>query len=190
MLGSITQTHTVQYEHKLNNDSSVSKSRTDDHNANPTEIHQNHSDDQSRNTLNPDQNSSIEQKQVEQLKNRDLEVRTHERAHLNAAGGIATSGASFSYQTGADGKRYAIGGEVQIDTSSVPGDPLASIKKAETIIRAALAPASPSSQDYQVASQASQMAAEARLELLKQHQETTGTSKQQTRIGSEFDATT
>lgn len=112
-----------------------------------------------------------EQRQIEALKARDAEVRAHEQAHLNAAAGIAVSGASFSYQTGSDGNRYAIGGEVQIDTSPVPGDPEATLRKAETIRRAALSPAQPSAQDYSVASSAATMATNARIELLKQTQE-------------------
>ncbi len=49
---------------------------------------------------------------------RDREVRAHEMAHLAAAGGLASSGATFTYQHGPDGVSYAIGGEVKIDTSS------------------------------------------------------------------------
>lgn len=102
---------------------------------------------------------------IEQLKARDREVRLHEMAHLAAAGGYATSSASYSYQVGPDGQRYAIGGEVGIDTSPVSGDPEATIQKAMTIQRAALAPANPSSQDYQVQAQAVQMEAQARTQL-------------------------
>ena len=71
-----------------------------------------------------------EQKEVDQLKARDQEVRVHEAAHLAAAGGFAQGGASYSYQTGPDGRRYAVGGEVSINTSAVPGDPEATIRKA------------------------------------------------------------
>ncbi|MBU2571339.1 MAG: hypothetical protein KJ725_15175 [Gammaproteobacteria bacterium] len=115
-----------------------------------------------------------EQRQIEALKARDAEVRAHEQAHINAAAGIAVSGASFSYQTGPDGNRYAIGGEVQIDTSPAPGDPEATLRKAESIRRAALAPAQPSAQDFSVAANAARMASDARIELLKQTQENAG----------------
>jgi hypothetical protein len=74
------------------------------------------------------------------------------------------SGASFSYQRGPDGRFYAVGGEVSIDTSPVPGDPQATASKAEQIQRAALAPAQPSGQDRAVAAQAARMAMEARLQ--------------------------
>jgi hypothetical protein len=103
--------------------------------------------------------------QVKTLQAKDREVRAHEAAHQAAAGGLVTQGASFTYQRGADGSLYAIGGKVNIDTSSVPNDPAATLRKAETIIRAALAPAHPSGQDRQVATQAAKMAAAARSEL-------------------------
>lgn len=108
-----------------------------------------------------------EQKQVEQLKQRDREVRQHEQAHLAAAGGNAIGGPTFEYQTGPDGKRYAVGGEVQIDTSPVEGDPEATIAKMQQIRAAALAPANPSAQDRQVAAQAAAEARDARAELAR-----------------------
>jgi hypothetical protein len=49
--------------------------------------------------------------------------------------------------TGPDGKQYAVGGEVPIDLSPVSGNPQATVQKAETIQRAALAPADPSGPD-------------------------------------------
>lgn len=116
--------------------------------------------------------SADELKQLSQLKARDREVRAHEQAHLGNAGGIATGGASFTFATGPDGNRYAIGGEVNIDTSAIPGDPEATLRKAELIRRAALAPAQPSSQDQKVASAATAMANKARLDLLQQRQDT------------------
>ena len=111
-----------------------------------------------------------QQKEIQALKDRDREVRIHEQAHLSAAGGIAVSGAKFQFVTGPDGQRYATGGEVSIDTSAVPGDPQATLRKAESIRRAAMAPAQPSSQDYSVASKAAAMANRASIELLKSNQ--------------------
>ncbi|WP_147694798.1 putative metalloprotease CJM1_0395 family protein [Vogesella mureinivorans] len=107
--------------------------------------------------------SEEEQKQVEQLKARDSEVRAHEQAHMAAAGGVSVSGPSYSYQQGPDGKRYAIGGNVSIDVS--PGrTPEDTLRKAQAIQRAALAPAQPSGQDQAVAAQARQMALQAMAE--------------------------
>lgn len=105
--------------------------------------------------------------QVQTLQARDREVRAHEAAHMAAAGGLARGGASFSYETGPDNRRYAVGGEVSIDTS--PGKtPEETLQKAQTIRAAAQAPAKPSQQDLAVAASAGQMAAEARAELVAQ----------------------
>ncbi|AWB09712.1 SprA-related family protein [Thermodesulfobium acidiphilum] len=105
--------------------------------------------------------SSLKQKfsaqvelEIEQLRKRDQEVRAHEQAHIAASGGLAASGPNYVYVTGPDGKLYAVGGDVTIDVSPVPNNPDATIQKMQTVIRAALAPAEPSSQDYTVASQA------------------------------------
>ena len=115
-----------------------------------------------------------EEEQVQDLKKRDTEVRAHERAHATAGGEFAGS-PSFEFTPGPDGKRYATGGEVQIDSAPVRGDPQATIRKMDTVIRAALAPANPSSQDLQVARQAQQARTQARAELAeKRLQENSG----------------
>jgi len=110
-----------------------------------------------------------EQRQLAELKQRDREVKAHELAHKSVAG-IYVTGGSFTYQTGPDGQRYAIGGEVTVDISSGQ-TPEETLRKAELIQRAALAPADPSRQDYQVAASAAAMAAEARTEIRAQRQE-------------------
>ena len=104
---------------------------------------------------------------VRELSARDREVRAHEQAHLAAAGPYATGGPSYSYQTGPDGQRYAVGGEVGIDTSPVPGNPEATLSKARTILAAANAPAEPSAQDRAAAAAASSMMAQAQAELTR-----------------------
>ena len=119
----------------------------------------------------PQELTEEEKHQITQLKARDAEVRAHEAAHLAAAGSYARGGASFEYQTGPDGKKYAIGGEVSIDSGPVSGDPAATIQKARQIRAAALAPASPSSQDQKVAAAASQMEADARIQLNREKAE-------------------
>ncbi|MET0091459.1 MAG: putative metalloprotease CJM1_0395 family protein [Candidatus Thiodiazotropha sp.] len=104
-----------------------------------------------------------EQAQVRKLQARDREVKAHEAAHRAASGGMA-SGGSYTYQTGPDGRSYAVGGEVSI-SGSYSGSPEEIIRQAETIQRAALAPADPSPQDRRVAAQAAAIAAQARSEL-------------------------
>lgn len=115
--------------------------------------------------------SEEEQAEVRKLKQRDQEVRRHEQAHKASAGQHASGGPSFEYTTGPDGKRYAVGGEVSIDTSEVSGDPQATIAKMQQIQRAANAPANPSSQDRAVAAQAAAAERAARAELAEQRSE-------------------
>lgn len=108
--------------------------------------------------------SKAEMAVVSELKKADQSVRAHEMAHLAAAGGFAKGGATFSYQRGPDGQNYAVGGEVQIDTSK-EATPAATIVKMQIIRQAALAPADPSPQDQRVASFATLQIAEASKEL-------------------------
>jgi len=115
--------------------------------------------------------SEEEQEQIEQLKQRDQEVRRHEAAHKAAAGGFATGGPVFEYQKGPDGKRYAVGGHVSIDTSPVEGDPQATIQKMQVIRQAALAPGDPSSQDRAVAASAARKAQQARQQINEERSE-------------------
>ena len=100
--------------------------------------------------------------QEQRLQEIDAEVRAHEHAHVAALG----SGV-ISYQTvmGPDGRSYAVGGGVPVDVEPVPGDPEATIRKAERIIQAAYAPGMPSAADQQVAAEAYRMEVEASREL-------------------------
>ncbi|MDF1587906.1 MAG: putative metalloprotease CJM1_0395 family protein [Gammaproteobacteria bacterium] len=124
----------------------------------------------SRDDINSTKTDSTTQelKQIQQLKARDREVRAHEAAHVAAGAGLIRGGTSFTYQRGPDGVQYAIGGEVSIDTSKVVNNPEATLRKAEQIRTAALAPAQPSQQDRTVASKAAQLVIEARAELNQQ----------------------
>lgn len=117
-----------------------------------------------------EQLSDAEQKQVAELKKRDREVRQHEQAH-QAAGGQYASAPSYDFQQGPDGKQYAVGGEVQIDASPIPGDPAATIEKMRVVKAAALAPAEPSAQDRKVAAAADAAAQQARAEQAAQDRE-------------------
>lgn len=94
-----------------------------------------------------------EKQQVEELKRRDREVKAHEQAHIAAAAGLAGA-PSYDYQAGPDGKRYAIGGSVNL-RSGGSSEPEQALRDAETIKRAATAPADPSSTDRAVAAKAS-----------------------------------
>lgn len=114
--------------------------------------------------------SEDELKMIEELKSRDREVKAHEQAH-KAVGGQYTGAISYNYQSGPDGKRYAVGGEVPIDVSPVSGDPQATITKMTIVRAAATAPAEPSAQDLAVAAQASMLLSEAQAELAKSKSE-------------------
>lgn len=105
-----------------------------------------------------------EKQQVDDLKQRDTEVKAHEQAHMASGGGLVQGGATYEYQTGPDGKMYAVGGEVSIDLSP-ERTPDATIRKMQQVRRAALAPSEPSGTDRAVAAQASQIEAQARAEL-------------------------
>ncbi len=115
--------------------------------------------------------SSPEYHELQGLKTRDREVRAHEMGHLAAAGPHARGGPSYDYERGADGRQYAVGGHVNIDTTPVPGNSEATLRKAETVRRAALAPAEPSPQDRRVAVDAVSMATEARMEIAAEQRE-------------------
>lgn len=110
--------------------------------------------------------SQDQAQQVRDLKKADREVRSHETARKAAAGAYARSAAQFETVVGPDGRRYAVGGEVAIDTSAIGGNPEATARKMEQVARAALAPSDPSTQDRAVAVQARQTASEARRDII------------------------
>ncbi len=112
-----------------------------------------------------------EKERVQKLSQRDREVRVHEQAH-KAAGGRYAGAIHYEFENGPDGKRYAVGGHVNIDVAPVKGDPEATLKKMQVVRRAALAPAEPSSADRQVAARATAQAAQARTELAAKRYET------------------
>lgn len=106
----------------------------------------------------------VEQEQIQVLAARDREVRAHEQAHAAVAGQYGGS-PTYSFVRGPDGVSYAVGGSVDVDTSPIPGDPEATLRKAQQLRRAANAPSEPSSQDGRVAAQAAALELEARAEL-------------------------
>lgn len=105
--------------------------------------------------------------ELQKLQARDSEVRAHEAAHIAAGGGVVTGGANLSYTRGSDGKMYAVGGEVPIDMSE-GNIPQETINKMQQVKAAALAPSSPSSTDYKVATTATMLEARAMIEMNKE----------------------
>jgi len=121
---------------------------------------------------------------LRQLRARDREVRAHEAAHTAAGGSLVRGGPSYTFQTGPDGRSYAVGGEVQLDVSAVPNNPQATLAKASQIRAAALAPAQPSAQDVRVAANANQLASRARIELAIQRREEAKLEENQEQVDS------
>lgn len=107
-------------------------------------------------------------REINQLRARDREVRSHEAAHIAAGGSHIRGAASFTYETGPDGKQYAVAGEVPIDVSPVANNPQATISKMAAVRAAALAPSEPSSADVAVANAANQAIAASQTELREQ----------------------
>jgi hypothetical protein len=110
-----------------------------------------------------DQQQQQAEQQLTELKQRDAEVRAHEQAHASLGGKYARS-PQYEYERGPDGRRYAVGGEVSIDISEA-STPEETIRKAQQVKAAALAPAEPSAQDLRVATEATQIALEARSDI-------------------------
>lgn len=94
--------------------------------------------------------SEADQVAVSRLSERDQEVRAHEMAHV-IAGRPWAGPPVYMYQTGPDGRRYAIGGFVPIDVTPVVGDPHATAYKMRVVSHAALATSAPSAADRRVA---------------------------------------
>lgn len=104
------------------------------------------------------------------LRDRDMEVRTHENEHLNNAGEFARGGPVFDMATSRGGQSFAVGGKVNVDISEIANDPKKTIDKMQRLRRAALAPATPSGQDRSVAAEASGKEAEAQEKLNRQRE--------------------
>jgi hypothetical protein len=107
--------------------------------------------------------SEDEQRQVEELQQRDREVRTHEQAHA-AAG---ANNVRYDFQVGPNGRSYAVGGSADIEIRSGSDDPDRKMTEARRMRAAAMAPADPSAQDMAVAARASRVEAEARNEKIE-----------------------
>jgi hypothetical protein len=118
---------------------------------------------------------------IGELEARNREVITHEAAHMAAGGSAIRGGATYTYQTGPDGRRYAIGGEVTVDMTPVQGNPRATIAKMMAIRAAALSPTDPSPQDMKVAAAAAQIEAQAQAQLAQQATESPTTATRKTR---------
>jgi hypothetical protein len=136
--------------------------------------------DEPSDTTNTGQLSEGAKEMVSALSERNRDVQTHEAAHMAAGGSAIRGGATYTYQTGPDGQRYAIGGEVSVDMTPVQGNPRATIQKMMAIRAAAMSPADPSAQDMRVAAAAGQIEAQAQAQLDQQAIESPATPTRQT----------
>lgn len=161
--GSATDAPAGQQARKTNQNADKSQPTKEDARAEEAQADGRRAEDKRESERTPEEQREIQQ-EIRELENRDAEVRTHEQAHA-AVGGQYAGSPSYEYERGPNGKSYAVGGEVPIDVSVVPGDPQATIQKMQVVRRAALAPAEPSSADRSIAAEASVKAAEARAEL-------------------------
>lgn len=142
--------------------SSQSGSKTPPETSRPVTETESSKETQNKNSAQADKEQLAK---ITELSKRDREVRAHEQAHASVGGRYAGA-PSLSYQRGPDGRLYAVSGEVAIDTSPIPNDPRATLEKALTVQRAALAPSDPSAADRSIASKAAAIAGQARAELL------------------------
>jgi len=111
-------------------------------------------------------------RKISELSRRDREVRLQEELHHRAAGEHAIGSPRYVWQTGPDGKPYAIGGHVMVDMSPVRGDPAATAAKMAQLQRAATIPGAAggaagvtSADDAAVSHRASQMEQQALMQM-------------------------
>lgn len=119
-----------------------------------------------------DANPGARYETTDEARQLDRSVRAHERTHQAALGAYAASGVQLTTRTGADGERIAVGGRIKADLTPVPGDPRATMRKANAVRRAALAVGSPSAADMRVAAEAYRLARDASDELEAQRLDT------------------
>ncbi|MEA2017581.1 MAG: putative metalloprotease CJM1_0395 family protein [Campylobacterota bacterium] len=87
---------------------------------------------------------------LEKFKQADANIRSHEQIHASI--GHTTAPIAYTYQEGPDGKMYAVGGHVKLDTS-IPDDPKAAAFKLDMLQKAASGPIDSSAADNTIASQ-------------------------------------
>lgn len=84
------------------------------------------------------------QRVLDKFKNLDAQIKGHEQLHASL--GDTKGAISYNYQTGPDGKLYATGGSVRMDTS-IPQDEEAALAKLDKLANAVSAPSGLSNAD-------------------------------------------
>lgn len=103
--------------------------------------------------------SERDQAALQNLRQRDAQVRQEENAHAGAAGSIAGP-IVYTYQRGPDGRMYAVGGSVSISAQTYTGDPAEARALGARINAAANAAINPSGADQRAASLGNDIAAQ------------------------------
>lgn len=106
-----------------------------------------------------------QKEEIQELERQDHEVRARGQTQSAIAGSLGK--VNYTYQAGPDGRLYVVSGEVTFDTAAVPGDPEATLRKAESIAEAAFAPGDLSAADRRAAILAEMLKAQARQQLAK-----------------------
>lgn len=104
-------------------------------------------DDYSRVTSNENYDEKDYERVLSRYKESDAQIRQHEQAHAAASPYASTP--DYSYSVGPDGKLYATGGEVRVDTS-MPKDKEAAAHKLDELDQLSSAPNDLSAADAQI----------------------------------------
>jgi hypothetical protein len=103
---------------------------------------------------------------IRTLREKDRDVRSAEYAKVSMLGKFRKGGPRFRYETGPDGQRYAIEGNVPVDLSPAES-PENSIRKARKIKNASLGVGEVSDSDRKVAAQAQLLEMQARAKIAR-----------------------
>ena len=117
-------------------------------------------EDDSASPENPAELSPEDERLLAEMRSTDQKVRAHEQAHASAG----ATNVRYEYDTGPDGRQYAVAGTADISVQARADDPDSKLDQARQMRTAALAPADPSTQDMAVAAKASRIEMEARRE--------------------------
>jgi hypothetical protein len=108
-------------------------------------------DDASRISSNENYDEKDYERVLDKFEATDARTHTHEQTHASS---VHASTPDYTYQQGPDGKLYALGGSVRMDTS-VPKDEAAAAAKMENLSQASTAPHDLSAADAQISRTAS-----------------------------------
>ena len=106
-----------------------------------------------------DQLSPAEKASVTRLQQRDQQVRQEEEAHAGVAGDLAGT-INYVYETGPDGRRYAVSGSVPLRSQALSGDPAQAARVGARLAAATQAATNPSAADLAAARQGYRIAGE------------------------------